>query len=72
VAEEISDKNGSFRKDAAMLQPARGSITYGACNASYESETKLRENQRMAHCGRGNEERPPAAAGVEQCEKLEV
>ena len=72
AAEEMSDRYGGFRKDAAMLQPARSSITCGACNASYESESKLREHQRMAHRGRGNEERPQAAAGVEQSEKLEA
>ena len=47
-----------------MLQPATGSITCRECNASYESETKLRDHQRMSHRGGGTEEKPQAAADV--------
>ncbi len=55
-----------------MLQPARGSITCSECNASYESETKLRDHQRMAHRGGGTEERLQAATVVGQPEKPKV
>jgi hypothetical protein len=51
-----------------MLQPANGSITCSACNASYESVTMLREHQRMAHRGGGNEEGPQVAADLVQSE----
>jgi hypothetical protein len=51
-----------------MLDPMIGTRTCSLCNATYESDTKLREHQRMAHRGRGNEERPQAAAVVEQSE----
>ena len=68
VAEVISGKKQRWRKDATMLQPANGSITCSACNASYESDTKLREHQRMAHRGGGNEESPQVAADVVQSE----
>jgi hypothetical protein len=68
VAEDISDKKRIFRKDATMVDPMIGTRTCSLCNATYESDTKLREHQRMAHRGRGNEERPQAAAVVEQSE----
>ena len=51
-----------------MLQPARGSMTCDVCNASYESVTMLREHQRMAHRGGGNEESAQAAVVAEQSE----
>lgn len=55
-----------------MLQPATGTITCSACNASYDSETKLREHQRMSHRGGGTEERPQAATGVVQSKGAQV
>jgi hypothetical protein len=51
-----------------MLQPATGLTTCKVCNASYESETKLREHQMMAHRGRGTEESPQEATVVAQSE----
>jgi hypothetical protein len=55
-----------------MLDPMIGTSTCSLCNATLESETKLREHQRMAHRGRGNEERPQAAAVVEPSEDREA
>jgi hypothetical protein len=55
-----------------MLQPATSSKTCSACNASYESDAKLHEHQRMAHRGSGIEERPQAAGVMEQSENPEV
>ena len=55
-----------------MLDPMIGTSTCGLCNATLESETKLREHQRMAHRGRGNEESPQAAAVVEPSEDREA
>jgi hypothetical protein len=52
-----------------VLQPATGSNICSACDASYESETKLREHQRMSHRGRGSGEKPQAAAVVVQSEE---
>jgi hypothetical protein len=54
-----------------MLQSATGSATCSECNASYESATKLREHQRMAHRGSGVEEKPKAAGVVQQSENYE-
>jgi hypothetical protein len=71
-AVNILGKMRIFRKGATMLQPATGSMTCSVCNASYESDTKLREHQRMAHRGSGIEERPQAAGVVEQSENPEV
>ena len=51
-----------------MLYPMIGTRTCSLCNGTYESDAKLREHQRMAHRGRGNEERPQAAAVVEPSE----
>jgi hypothetical protein len=51
-----------------MREPVIGSSTCGLCNASYELDAKLCEHQRMAHGGRGNEERPQSAAAVESSE----
>jgi len=55
-----------------MLDPMIGTRTCSLCNGMYESDTKLREHQRMAHRGRGNEERPQAAAVVEPSEDREA
>jgi len=55
-----------------MLEPMFGTSTCSLCNATYESDTKLREHQRMTHRGRGIEERPLAAAVVEPSEDPEV
>jgi hypothetical protein len=49
-----------------MPERVIGASTCSLCNASYESHSKLREHQRMAHRGRSNEERPQAAAVDEQ------
>jgi hypothetical protein len=68
VAEGIAGKKRIFRKDATMLDPMIGTSTCSLCNATLESDTKLREHQRMAHRGRGNEERPQAAVVAEQSE----
>jgi hypothetical protein len=51
-----------------MFQQADGYITCRECNASYESEAKLREHQRMSHRGRGTEETPQAEADAAQSE----
>jgi hypothetical protein len=55
-----------------MLQPATGWITCSVCNASYESETKLRDLQRISHCRSDTEERPKAAIVVVQSEDPHV
>jgi hypothetical protein len=51
-----------------MLNPMIGARTCSLCNGTFESDTKLREHQRMAHRGRGNEEMPQATAVVQQSE----
>jgi hypothetical protein len=51
-----------------MFQHAAGYITCRECNASYESETKLYEHQRMSHRASGTEERPQATTAVMQTE----
>ena len=51
-----------------MLQPAMGLIRCTACNASYESETKLREHQKMSHRGGGFIGKPKTDASVVQPE----
>lgn len=51
-----------------MLQAVTGSITCRECNASYESETKLREHQRMSHRGGYTQKEPQAAADEVQPE----
>ena len=68
VAEDISGKKRIFGKDAAMLDPMIGTSTCSLCNATLESDAKLRELQRMALRGRGYEERPKAAVVAEQSE----
>jgi hypothetical protein len=55
-----------------MLQPATGSITCSVCNASYESETKLREHQSVSHRRGGTAERPQAAGVAVQSESPQV
>jgi hypothetical protein len=55
-----------------MFRQADGYITCRECSASYESEARLREHQRMSHRGRGTEETPQAEAGVAQSEDPEV
>jgi len=72
VTEDTEGKKRIFTKDAIMLDPMIGTSTCGLCNATLESETKLREHQRMAHRGRGNEESPQAAAVVEPSEDREA
>ena len=54
-----------------MPEPVIGASTCSLCNASYESHSKLREHQRMAHRGRGNDERTQAAAVDEQLQQSE-
>ena len=54
-----------------MLDPMIGTRTCGLCNGTHESDTKLREHQRMAHRGRGNEERPQAVIVAEPPEETE-
>ena len=72
MAEDKSGRKRIFGKDATMLDPMIGTSTCSLCNATCESDAKLREHQRMAHRGRGNEERPLAAPVVEQFEDPEV
>jgi hypothetical protein len=55
-----------------MLQPATGSITCSECNASYESESKLRDHQRMSHRGAGIEERSQTATDAVKSEDSQV
>jgi hypothetical protein len=54
-----------------MPEPVIGASTCSLCNASYASHSELRDHQRMAHRGRGNEERPQAAAVDEQLQQSE-
>jgi len=56
-----------FRKDVTVL-PVPGSIICSVCNASYDSQTKLRDHQRMAHRSGGTEGKPQATAVVVQSE----
>jgi len=72
VAEDITGKERIFGKDATMLDPMIGTSTCSLCNSTYESDTKLREHQRMSHRGRGNEEKPPATAVGVQPEDPQV
>ena len=39
-----------------MLQPATAWMTCSVCNASYDSQTKLREHRRVAHRDMGSQE----------------
>jgi hypothetical protein len=61
-----------FGKDATMLNLVIVTSICSLCNSRYESDTKLREHQRMAHRGRGNEERPQAAVVAEPSEDTEA
>jgi len=51
-----------------MQYPMIGTRTCSLCNGTFESDTRLREHQRMAHRGRGNEERPQEAVAAEPSE----
>jgi hypothetical protein len=51
-----------------MFQQVAGYITCRECNASYESETKLYEHQRMSHRASSTMEEPQAATAVMQTE----
>ena len=51
-----------------MLQRGTDFITCSLCNVSYESDTKLREHQRMSHRGGYTQEKPQAAADEVQPE----
>ena len=64
MAVNILGKMRIFRKGAPMLQRGTDFITCSLCNVSYESDTKLREHQRMSHRGAGTEERPQEAATI--------
>jgi hypothetical protein len=55
-----------------MREPVIGSSTCSLCNASYASDTKLREHRMMAHRGNGVEERPQGVGVVEQSEDRQV
>jgi len=55
-----------------MRQSMTGIEICRLCNASYESETKLRDHQRMSHRGGGTEERPKDAAMAEPSESPEM
>jgi hypothetical protein len=55
-----------------MLQPAMGWIQCSACNASYESETKLREHQRMSHRGGASAGEPKTEPSVVQPETPKI
>ena len=70
MAEDKSGRKCIFRKDAALLDPMIGTSTCSLCIATLESDTKLREHQRMAHRGLGNEERPKTAVVAEQSEDV--
>jgi hypothetical protein len=54
-----------------MLDPMIGTSTCSLCNATLESDDKLREHQRMAHRGRGYEEKPQAAVVADKSEDSE-
>jgi hypothetical protein len=71
AAEDISGKKRIFGKDATMLDRMIGTSTCGLCNATLESDDKLREHQRMAHRGRGYEEKPQAAVVADKSEDSE-
>ncbi len=44
-------RGAKFKRGTMMLQPATGWIRCNACNASYESELRLREHQKTFHRG---------------------
>lgn len=72
LAEDISGKKRIFRKDTTLLDLVISTSTCNLCNGRYESDTRLRAHQRMAHRGRGNEERPQAAVVAGPSEDIEV
>jgi hypothetical protein len=49
-----------------MLDRMSGARTCSLCNATFESDYKLREHQRLAHRGRSYEEKPEATVVAEQ------
>ena len=55
-----------------MLQPTMGSMICSSCNAAYESLSKLREHQMVAHRGGGMIERPKAEEPPGEPESSEV
>jgi hypothetical protein len=55
-----------------MLQPTTGSIICSACNAAYESLSKLRDHQRVSHRGAGIVERPITEGVSVQAENPEI
>jgi hypothetical protein len=55
-----------------MRQPATGSSVCSVCDASYESETKLREHLTMSHRKRGNEQESQTSVDVAQPEDPQV
>lgn len=55
-----------------MLQSMTGSMICRECNASYESETKRRDHQRMSHRGGGAEREPQTAKDEVQSEDPQV
>jgi hypothetical protein len=68
----VSGEKQISGKDATMFDPMIGTSTCTLCNTTHESYDKLREHQRMAHRGRGNEERPQPVPVVEPSEDSEV
>ena len=55
-----------------MFQPATGYITCSKCDASYESEIKLREHQMVSHRGGGIEEGPQTTTDEVKSEDLQA
>jgi hypothetical protein len=55
-----------------MLQPATGFLTCNVCDAAYESPTKLREHQTIAHRRGGSVACAETAAMVEEPEEPKV
>ena len=72
VMQDISGLRRMWRKDLTMLDPMIGTRTCSLCKGTYESDIKLHEHQRMAHRGRGNEEKTKPAAVVPPSDDLEV
>jgi hypothetical protein len=54
-----------------MSQPATGWIACSECNASYDSQAKLREHQMMSHRRTCLGETPETEAPAEQSKKSE-
>ena len=55
-----------------MLQPATGFLTCNVCNAAYESPTKLRQHQTIAHRRGDSVACPETAAMVPEPEEPKV